>query len=74
MHGPLPPALGLPFGGGELVWLDRLGRAHRAALGGERALTTDLGVTLGDAAPVEAGFLVTTAAGEAGFVEFNREE
>ncbi len=74
VRGELPPALGLPFGGGELRWLDRLGRAHQAALGSGRAATTDLGVTLADAAPVEGGFLVTTAAGEVGFVEFNREE
>ena len=74
VRGELPPALGLPFGGGELRWLDRLGRAHRAPLGGERAATTDLGVTLADAAPVEEGFLVTTAAGEVALVEFDREE
>jgi outer membrane protein assembly factor BamB len=74
VRGELPPALGLPFGGGRLRWLDRLGRVHQAALGSGRATTLDLGVTLGDAAPVEGGFLVTTAAGEVGFVEFYREE
>jgi outer membrane protein assembly factor BamB len=74
VRGELPPAVGLPFGGGLLRWLDRLGRAHQARLGSGRAATTDLGVTLAEAAPVEGGFLVTTAAGEVGFVEFNREE
>ncbi len=74
VRGELPPALGLPFGGGELRWLDRLGRAQRAPLGGERAAATDLGVALSDAAPVEEGFVVTTAAGEVAMVEFDREE
>jgi outer membrane protein assembly factor BamB len=74
VRGELPPALGLPFGGGRLRWLDRLGRAHQAALGSGRGATSDLGVTLAAATPVQDGFLVTTAAGEVGLVEFYREE
>ncbi len=75
VRGTLPLAPGLPVGEGRLRWLDRLGWAHEARLGGaQEVITTDLGVTLADAAPVEAGFLVTTAAGEVGLVQFDREE
>ncbi len=74
VRGELPPAVGLPAGDGVLRWLDRLGRAHETRLGDGRATTTDLGTTLADAAPVEGGFLVATAAGEAAMVVFDREE
>ncbi len=63
------PALAAQFREGSLVWLDRLGRAHRAELGSEGAVAADLGVVLSEAAPTAGGFLVTTAAGEVGYVE-----
>ncbi len=63
------PALAAELQEGSLWWLDRLGRAHQATLAEGRTVTTDLGLGLSEALPVEGGFLVTTAAGEVGLVE-----
>jgi hypothetical protein len=52
------------------VWLDRSGGAHRVDIQGGVVLdTTDLGELLAAATRTRDGFLVTTAAGEVGFVE-----
>lgn len=65
------PAVGTTLTDSWLLWLDSSGRANRVSMGGEpRVESTDLGVPLEQAWPVRAGFLVATAAGEVGFVEY----
>ena len=64
------PAVGADIRGRSLSWLDRSGGAHEVDMQDGRLLdTTDLGGPLAAVAPTRDGFLVTTAAGEAGFVE-----
>jgi outer membrane protein assembly factor BamB len=64
------PAVGADVRGRSLSWLDRSGGAHEVDMQDGRLLdTTDLGRPLAVVAPTREGFLVTTAAGEAGFVE-----
>jgi len=64
------PAVGADFQGPSLQWLDRGGVAHRVDVqAGLAPETTDLGLPLAEATPVPGGFLVTTAAGEVGFVD-----
>jgi outer membrane protein assembly factor BamB len=64
------PAVGADIRGRSLSWLDRAGGAHEVDMQDGRLLdTTDLGGPLAAVAPTREGFLVTTAAGEAGFVE-----
>jgi len=64
------PAVGADIRGRSLSWLDRAGGAHEVDMLDGRLLdTTDLGGPLAAVAPTPGGFLVTTAAGEAGFVE-----
>ncbi len=64
------PAVGADVRGRSLSWLDRSGGAHEGDMQDGRLLdTTDLGRPLAAVAPTREGFLVTTAAGEAGFVE-----
>jgi hypothetical protein len=68
------PAVGADIRGRALVWLDRSGAAHAVDIQDGRLLdTTDLGGPLAAAAPTPDGFLVITAAGEAGFVEAGGE-
>jgi outer membrane protein assembly factor BamB len=54
---------------GSLDWLDRSGAVHRAHLADGRTETARLELPLAEALPVSEGFLVTTSAGEVGFVE-----
>jgi outer membrane protein assembly factor BamB len=64
------PAVGANIRGRALLWLDRSGAAHAVDMQDGRLLdTTDLGGPLAAAAPTGDGFLVITAAGEAGLVE-----
>jgi outer membrane protein assembly factor BamB len=63
-------AVGAELRGRSLVWLDRSGKAYRAGVEGEALPSGDIGVPLASAAPVADGFLITTAAGEIGFVEW----
>ena len=64
------PAVGADLQGTSLRWLDRSGGAHRVDIqAGLAPETTDLGLLLAEATPVPGGFLVTTAAGEVGFVD-----
>ena len=64
------PAVGVDLRGRSLLWLDRAGDARQVDIQEARLLdTTPLGVPLAAAAPTGDGFLVTTAAGEVGFVE-----
>ncbi len=64
------PAVGADFQGTSLQWLDRSGGAHRVDVQADLAPeTTELGLPLAEATPVPGGFLVTTAAGEVGFVD-----
>jgi outer membrane protein assembly factor BamB len=66
----LSPAVAADVRGRSLLWLDRAGDAHQVDVQDGRLLeTTVLGVPLAAAAPTQDGFLVTTASGEAGFVE-----
>lgn len=68
-------AVGADLRGRSLLWLDRFGGAHRVDIQDRRVLeTTDLGEPLAAAAPTRDGFLVTTAAGEVGFVEMGDRE
>lgn len=68
---PLPvAAAGAELRGRSLVWLDRSGKAYRADVAGPAVPSGDIGVPLAAAAAVADGFLVTTAAGEIGFVEW----
>jgi len=65
------PPVGAALGDGWLLWLDSSGRAHRASLaGGEPVESVDLGLPLEQARPIAGGFLVGTAAGEVGLVEY----
>jgi outer membrane protein assembly factor BamB len=64
------PALATDIRGKSLLWLDRLGGAHRADLLEGRFLeSADLGEPLASATRTGSGFLVTTTAGELGLVE-----
>jgi outer membrane protein assembly factor BamB len=62
------PALSARLRGGSLEWLDRSGGVSRAALADGRVETTQIEHPLEEARPAGEGFLVTTAAGEVGFV------
>jgi hypothetical protein len=64
------PAAGGEVRGTSMRWLDRYGRAYRAQRGGIATASGDIGLPLAAAAPVAGGFVVTTAAGEIGFVEW----
>jgi hypothetical protein len=69
------PLVGADVRGGALEWLDRTGAVYRVDVQEPRLLETSaLGVPLAAAAPVPDGFLVTTAAGEVGWVETKRGE
>jgi outer membrane protein assembly factor BamB len=64
------PAGGADLLGTALRGLDRSGAAHQVEVqAGLTPETTDLGVPLAEATAVPGGFLVTTAAGEVGFVD-----
>jgi outer membrane protein assembly factor BamB len=64
------PAVGADLRGTSLRWLDRSGAGHQVDVqAGLTPETTDLGLPLAEATPVPGGFLVTTAAGEVGFVD-----
>ncbi len=64
------PSVGADLQGTSLRWLDRSGAAHHVDVqAGLAPETTDLGLPLAEATPVPGGFLVTTAAGEVGFVD-----
>ena len=64
------PAVGADLQGTSLSWLDRGGIAHRVDIqAGLAPETKDLGLPLAEATPVPGGFLVTTTAGEVGFVD-----
>jgi len=64
------PAVGGDLRGSSLRWLDRSGGAHRVDIeDGHPGETADLGLALAEAAPIQGGFVVTTAAGELGFVD-----
>jgi len=63
------PAVGADLLGTSLRWLDRSGGVHRVDVEAGPPASTDLGLPLGEATPVPGGFLVTTAAGEVGFVD-----
>src|SRR5262249_49621674 len=64
------PAVSADVRGRSLVWVDRAGDAHQVDVqDGRLVATTVLGVPLAAAASTPNGFLVTTASGEAGFVE-----
>lgn len=68
------PAVAADLRGTSLRWLDRWGGAHRVDVqDGRPEYTADLGVPLVEAARVPGGFLVTTAAGEVGFVDVGDE-
>jgi outer membrane protein assembly factor BamB len=68
---PLPvPAVGAELRDGALVWLDRAGKAFRVGVEGAAVPSGDVGTPLAGADAVPHGFLVTTAAGEIGFVEW----
>jgi outer membrane protein assembly factor BamB len=54
----------------SVAWLDHSGKAYAAGLDGPALLSGDVGVPLSWAAPVRDGFLVMTAAGEIGLVEW----
>jgi outer membrane protein assembly factor BamB len=54
---------------GSLEWLDRTGGVHRAGLADGRTATARLELPLVQATPAGEGFLVTTSAGEVGFVQ-----
>ena len=63
-------AVGADLQGTSLRWLDRGGGAYRVDVhGGLASATAELGIPLAEAVPVTGGFLVTTAAGEVGFVD-----
>ena len=64
------PAVGADLRGTSLRWLDRSGGAHSVDIqAGVAPETTELGLLLSEAIDVPGGFLVTTAAGEVGFVD-----
>jgi outer membrane protein assembly factor BamB len=64
------PAVGVDLRGSSLRWLDRAGDAHWVdILGGSPDEASDLGLPLAEALAVPGGFLVTTPAGEVGFVD-----
>ncbi len=64
------PAVGADLQGTSLRWLDRGGGACRVDVhDGLTSETAELGIPLAEAVPVTGGFLVTTAAGEVGFVD-----
>jgi len=69
------PALAADLRDDVLAWIDALGQVHLADPGPGEPRTSDLGLLLVEALPVEEGFLVRTAAGEVGLVEvsFKRE-
>lgn len=61
-------ALAAKLRGDSLVWLDGSGELHLAALASGSSTSVRLELPLVQATPAGAGFLVTTAAGEVGFV------
>lgn len=64
------PAVGADIRGNTLLWLDSSGGAFQVEIGEGRVVEAqDLGVPLARASATQGGFLVTTAAGELGFVE-----
>jgi hypothetical protein len=63
-------AVGAAVRRSAVAWLDQAGKAYAAGLDGPALLSADVGVPLAWAGAVGNGFLVTTAAGEIGFVEW----
>jgi outer membrane protein assembly factor BamB len=69
-QGVLSPAVGADLRESVLYWLDQAGGAHRVSVpGGSPEQPLDLGLPLAEAQAAPGGFLVTTPAGEVGFVD-----
>jgi hypothetical protein len=67
--------VGADVRGASLVWLDHLGGGYKVDMPAARLVErTDLGTPLSAATTMPDGFLMTTAAGEVGFVEFTSVE
>jgi outer membrane protein assembly factor BamB len=69
------PPVAADVRGASLVWLDRIGTVYKVDMSAARLVErTNLDTPLAAAATMPDGFLMATAAGEVGFVEFNSVE